>query len=227
MLFTAFVALALLSNVLAAPVSEVDLAKRAAQCGQYQSQSSGAYTLFTNGWGWSSGIGSQCSQIDSLSGNSLAWSTTWSWSGTSNQVKSYTNVETGFTKKQISTYTSMPTAWKWVYTGTSLRVNGMLSNLPSYAHANVHQSGLRHLPRLICQRWQPFRSHGVARCIRRRVSAVCERLPIHASRHSNHRRPNIRPGLRIERISQSLQLRCPRRRCYKLLGRLRELFVLV
>jgi xyloglucan-specific endo-beta-1,4-glucanase len=94
------------------------------QCSQYTSQSSGPYTLYTNGWGWSSGTGSQCSQIDSLSGSNLAWSTTWSWSGTPNQVKSYTNVETGFTKKQISTYTSMPTTWKWNYTGTDLRVNG-------------------------------------------------------------------------------------------------------
>jgi len=123
MLFGALSALALFSSVLAAPASEVQLAKRAAQCGQYQSQSNGAYTLFTNGWGWSSGTGSQCSQIDSLSGSTLAWSTTWSWSGTPNQVKSYTNVETGFTKKQISTYTSMPTAWKWAYTGTTMRVN--------------------------------------------------------------------------------------------------------
>jgi xyloglucan-specific endo-beta-1,4-glucanase len=94
------------------------------QCGQYQSKSSGPYTLYTNGWSWSSGTGSQCSQIDKLSGSSLAWSTTWSWSGTSNQVKSYTNVETVFTKKALSAYTSMPTTWKWNYTGTDLRVNG-------------------------------------------------------------------------------------------------------
>ncbi|CAN9092657.1 unnamed protein product [Alternaria alternata] len=38
-------------------------------------------------------------------------------------VKSYTNVETTFTKKQLSAYTSMQTAWKWSYTGTDLRVN--------------------------------------------------------------------------------------------------------
>lgn len=40
-----------------------------------------------------------------------------------NQVKSYTNVETGFTKKQLSAYTTIPTTWKWSYTGTELRVN--------------------------------------------------------------------------------------------------------
>jgi len=124
MLFTTATLLLLSSTTLAAPAT---LLPRAAQCGQYQSQSSGPYTLYTNGWGFSSGTGSQCSQIDSYSSTAgLAWSTTWSWSGTPNQVKSYTNVETGFTKKQIGTYTSMPTTWKWGYTGTDLRVNGMI-----------------------------------------------------------------------------------------------------
>jgi xyloglucan-specific endo-beta-1,4-glucanase len=112
-----------LSTALALPSNPL-IPRATSQCSQYTSQSSGPYTLYTNGWGWSSGTGSQCSQIDSLSGSNLAWSTTWSWSGTPNQVKSYTNVETGFTKKQISTYTSMPTTWKWNYTGTDLRVNG-------------------------------------------------------------------------------------------------------
>ena len=124
MLFSNFIILLLSSSAFAAPA---DLLPRAtAQCGQYQSQASGSYTLYTNGWGWSSGTGSQCSQIDSLTGTTLAYSTTWSWSGTPNQVKSYTNVETTFTKKQLSAYTSMQTAWKWSYTGTDLRVNGML-----------------------------------------------------------------------------------------------------
>ncbi|KAI4710674.1 hypothetical protein J4E89_004263 [Alternaria sp. Ai002NY15] len=121
MLFSTAALLLLSSTALAAPAT---LLPRAAQCGQYQSQSSGPYTLYTNGWGFASGTGSQCSQIDSYSSTAgLAWSTTWSWSGTPNQVKSYTNVETGFTKKQIGSYTSMPTTWKWSYTGTDLRVN--------------------------------------------------------------------------------------------------------
>ena len=124
MLFSNFIILLLSSSAFAAPA---DLLPRAtAQCGQYQSQASGPYTLYTTGWGWSSGTGAQCSQIDSLTGNTLAYSTMWSWSGTPNQVKSYTNVETTFTKKQLSAYTSMPTAWKWNYTGTDLGVNGML-----------------------------------------------------------------------------------------------------
>lgn len=85
------------------------------QCGQYSSISTGAYTIYANEWGASSGSGSQCSQIDGLTGSSLAWSTTWTWANTPNQVKSYTNVAIGSTSKQLSQYTSIPTTWAWRY----------------------------------------------------------------------------------------------------------------
>ncbi|TKA69851.1 hypothetical protein B0A55_06734 [Friedmanniomyces simplex] len=113
-----------LGTALAAPSPSKTLEERATeQCGQYQSQQSGGYTLSTNGWGWSSGTGSQCSEIDSVSGSTIAWDTTWSWAGTATQVKSYTNVQTSFTQKKLSQYTSIPTTWKWSYTGTSLAAN--------------------------------------------------------------------------------------------------------
>ncbi|MCJ1340320.1 hypothetical protein MMC09_005614 [Bachmanniomyces sp. S44760] len=95
----------------------------ASQCAQYSSISTGAYTIYTNEWGASSGTGSQCSTIDGLTGNTLAWDTTWTWSGTVNQVKSYTNVEIGMTSKPLSQYKSIQTSWAWSYTGTSLRCN--------------------------------------------------------------------------------------------------------
>ncbi|KAK3632641.1 hypothetical protein LTR56_016249 [Elasticomyces elasticus] len=113
-----------LGSALAAPTSYTALEERATQqCGQYQQQSNGGYTLSTNGWGWSSGTGSQCSEINSVSGTTIAWDTTWSWSGTATQVKSYTNVQSGFTQKQLSQYSTIPTTWKWSYTGTSLAAN--------------------------------------------------------------------------------------------------------
>lgn len=93
------------------------------QCGQYTSISTGSYTIYANEWGASTGTGSQCSQIDGLSGTSLAWSTTWSWSNNENSVKSYTNVMSPMTSKPLSQYTSIPTTWSWSYSGTSLRAN--------------------------------------------------------------------------------------------------------
>ncbi|KAL9603043.1 MAG: hypothetical protein Q9219_001407 [cf. Caloplaca sp. 3 TL-2023] len=109
------------------------------QCGQYSSISTGGYTVYANQWGANTGTGSQCSQIDGLSGTSLAWSTTWSWSGGVNSVKSYTNVGAPMTSKPWSQYTSVSTTWSWSYTGTSLRANvaydTFLGACPSCAQA--------------------------------------------------------------------------------------------
>ena len=63
--------------------------------------------------------------ISSLSGNTLSWDTTWTWKGGATNVKSYTNVQqNSYAKKQLGQYASMPTTWKWSYTGTDLSANG-------------------------------------------------------------------------------------------------------
>ena len=86
------------------------------QCGQYTSISTGAYTVYANEWGLSMATsGSQCSQINGLSGNTLSWQTTWTWAGGQNDVKSYTNAETSISSKPLSQYTSIKTAWAWRY----------------------------------------------------------------------------------------------------------------
>ena len=98
--------------------------KTTKMCGQYQSQANGPFTLYTNGWDWPAGNGTQCSEINAVSGNAIAWDTTWSWTGIAYQVKSYTNVQNSFTKKKLSAYTNIPTKWTWDYTGTNLSCNG-------------------------------------------------------------------------------------------------------
>lgn len=119
-------ALLFVGAALAAPTPEAELEERATQqCGQYQTQSQGGYTLATNGWGWQTGTGSQCSQINSVSGSTVAWDTTWTWSGGPTSVKSYTNVQqNSYARKPLSQYTSMPTTWKWTLTGSNLNSNG-------------------------------------------------------------------------------------------------------
>ncbi|KAL9620537.1 MAG: hypothetical protein Q9160_004898 [Pyrenula sp. 1 TL-2023] len=100
-------------------------------CSQYQQSSAGPYTLYTNGWGWSYGTGSQCSQIDTYtsSSNTLGWSTTWQWANVSSgygqyNVKSFTNVQSNqFQSKPLSQYKSIPTAWNWYYTGNDYIAN--------------------------------------------------------------------------------------------------------
>ncbi|KAF2230682.1 glycoside hydrolase family 12 protein [Viridothelium virens] len=126
MKFTPF--LTLFPLVLALPSPSKVLAPRAqpSQCGAFTSIATGPFTIYANEWGASTSgtTGSQCSYIDSLSsGNSLAWHTTWTWAGSSSQVKTYTNVETSLAQKAVSQYKSIPTTWTWNYTGTNLACN--------------------------------------------------------------------------------------------------------
>jgi len=123
-------ALALLTSlfiVAAAPAPSPVLEERAtpSQCGQYSTLQTGAFTLASNEWGatTSGTSGSQCSYIAGLQGSSLSWWTTWTWSGPSGQVKSYTNAQVSIPQKAVSQYTSIPTTWKWAYTGTNLACN--------------------------------------------------------------------------------------------------------
>ena len=104
---------------LAAPAAALE-PRYSQMCGQYQSSSAGPYTLSTNGWGWQYGSGSQCSEIDSFSGNTIAWDTTWNWANVSSgygqyNVKSFTNVQASMTSKPLSQYTSIVTNWAWSY----------------------------------------------------------------------------------------------------------------
>ncbi|KAI0261256.1 endocellulase [Gloeopeniophorella convolvens] len=74
--------------------------------GQYDCEPAGQYTLCQNLWGKSSGVGSQSSTLVSASGNSVSWSTNYTWANNSNNVKSYAN---------LSAITSAPTIWNWHY----------------------------------------------------------------------------------------------------------------
>jgi len=91
-------------------------------CGQWDTDVIGTYTVYQDLWGEdNASSGSQCTTIDSETDGTLAWSTSWTWAGGSSDVKSYANaVVTQSTKKQISAITSIPTTWKWSYSGTSI-----------------------------------------------------------------------------------------------------------
>lgn len=110
----------LAATALAAPsVVEVPfktLDKRATTiCGQWDSVVTGTYTLYQDLWGESAATsGSQCSTLTSLSGNTIVWSTSWTWAGGSNSVKSFANVvvaqSTGY---QVSTISTIPSVWDY------------------------------------------------------------------------------------------------------------------
>ncbi|KAI1825730.1 family 12 glycosyl hydrolase [Xylaria intraflava] len=110
---------ALTALALATPTPTID--KRATSlCGQWDSVETGSYIVYNNLWGESAGTGSQCTTVDGLSGSSLSWSTSWSWSGGQYNVKSFANVVVQAAVKQISAISSIPTTWSYSYTGSGI-----------------------------------------------------------------------------------------------------------
>jgi xyloglucan-specific endo-beta-1,4-glucanase len=91
------------------------LTRRADFCDQWGQVTTGNFILYNNLWGQGNAdSGSQCTGLDSSSGNdSIAWHTSWSWSGGAGQVKSYANAAYVFTPKQLSALGSIPTSWSW------------------------------------------------------------------------------------------------------------------
>ncbi|EED24352.1 endoglucanase, putative [Talaromyces stipitatus ATCC 10500] len=96
-------------------------AQQQSLCSQYSSYTSGPYTVNNNLWGESSGSGSQCTYVNSISSSGVAWSTTWNWSGSNSQVKSYANSQySALNKKLVSQLSSIPTSVQWSYSNTAI-----------------------------------------------------------------------------------------------------------
>jgi len=84
--------------------------------GQYTCAAAGNYQLCQNLWGEADGTGNQNSTLISTSGNTVSWSTSWTWANNPNNVKSYANVVSNNAKGvQLSALTTAPTAWNWEY----------------------------------------------------------------------------------------------------------------
>ena len=83
-------------------------------CDSWGSLQTGGYTIYHNNWGASAASsGSQCTYFKSLSGSTVAWSTTWTWAGGPYNVKSYSNVALENVNKKLSAVSSIPSVWKW------------------------------------------------------------------------------------------------------------------
>ena len=108
----AFFALAAPLLVSAAPS---DLTARAADidtsshCGQWDTVTASQYELLLDQWGASGATsGSQCANLVSLIGSTIAWTTTWQWTGGTG-VKSFTNIQLNQgINKQLSAISGMP-----------------------------------------------------------------------------------------------------------------------
>ncbi|KAH8130423.1 xyloglucan-specific endo-beta-1,4-glucanase [Trichoderma asperellum] len=90
-------------------------------CDAFGSLQAGPYTVFHNNWGANTASsGSQCTTFSTLNGNSVQWSTDWSWAGGAGHVKSYSNVALEKVNKKLSDIQRIPTTWTWSYTGSNM-----------------------------------------------------------------------------------------------------------
>ncbi|OJA14784.1 hypothetical protein AZE42_08756 [Rhizopogon vesiculosus] len=98
--------------------------------GQYESVTTGQYSMLNNLWGESNATsGSQTSQLTSLSGTTIAWETTWTWTGGSS-VKSFANIQLDVgINDQLSNISSMPTSWEWSQTSSGTVVGDVAYDL--------------------------------------------------------------------------------------------------
>lgn len=84
--------------------------------GQWTCLDSGAYQICQNLWGEANGVGSQNATLYSASGDSISWSTTYTWADGPYDVKSYTNVnQLSANGMLLSEIVSAPTSWTWEY----------------------------------------------------------------------------------------------------------------
>lgn len=119
MKFTAQIASVILAatSALAAPATSPasPLTARSSQsCDSFYQWTESPYTIYQNNWGASSASsGSQCTTVNSVSNNVAVWSTSWSWTGGSSSVKSYSNVGLMSVNKQLSAVSSIPSTWAW------------------------------------------------------------------------------------------------------------------
>ncbi|KAF5391000.1 hypothetical protein D9757_003973 [Collybiopsis confluens] len=110
----------LLPFAFAAPAANVEKrSEGATMCGLFDTALDGNYELFLNQWGASGATsGSDCASITSLSGNNIAWTTTWNWVG-GNGVKSFTNIGlTAGINQKLSAISTIPSVWDWRQTTT-------------------------------------------------------------------------------------------------------------
>jgi hypothetical protein len=109
------ISLGLASLGSAATIPTKSLTRRSTEtCDQWGTIETGSYIIYNDLWGQSyDESGTQCTTVDSLSGSTIAWSTTWSWSGASSQVKSFADVSLQFTAKTLKSISSIESTWKW------------------------------------------------------------------------------------------------------------------
>ncbi|KAG7382427.1 hypothetical protein PHYPSEUDO_004858 [Phytophthora pseudosyringae] len=107
-----------LSVAIAAAVAAVASSPAVAEefCGQWNSTQTDDYTVYNNLWGQDNDkAGGQCTGLDSVDGSTIAWHTSFNWSGDNWQVKSFANAALKFDPVQLANVTSIPSTIEFDY----------------------------------------------------------------------------------------------------------------
>jgi len=93
----------------------------ASLCSQYGYYAAYGFEFNNNLWGaGAASSGSQCTTVEGTSASGVKWSSTWTWTGGQDNVKSYVNSGKQFARGlKISDIESMPTTIQWSYNQTN------------------------------------------------------------------------------------------------------------
>jgi xyloglucan-specific endo-beta-1,4-glucanase len=113
-------------------------------CTQYAYYAANGYEVLNNLWGKDTATsGSQCTYYEGASGSGINWSSTWTWQGAENNVKSYVYAGRQVTKgNTIAKISTMPTQIDWRYNTTSnVRANVAYDVFTAADPNHVNSSG--------------------------------------------------------------------------------------
>jgi len=139
--FTTLLGVLLATPLISAVSVEVEKRALYTTCDTWGTITEGSFTVIQNLWGASAATsGSQCLDLNSYSGSTFAWDTTWTWAGGPYNVKSYDNIAYNIaTGIQLSTISSIPTTWVWSQTWSgSDPVNDVAYDLMTNASSDIN-----------------------------------------------------------------------------------------
>lgn len=116
MKFSTSILSAIMAVAALATPTPVAIEKRATtMCGSFKTLATHGYTVYQNNWGAASATsGSQCTTLNSVSSAlSFSWSTSWTWAGGKESVKSFSNIALEHVNKKLTDIKTIPSTWTW------------------------------------------------------------------------------------------------------------------
>jgi xyloglucan-specific endo-beta-1,4-glucanase len=176
-------------------------------CTQYAYHAANGYEILNNLWGKDSATsGSQCTYYEGTSGSGIKWSSTWTWQGAENNVKSYVYAGRQVTKgNTIAKIKNMPTQIDWSYNTTNnVRANVAYDIFTASDPDHVNSSGDYELMIwYVCAPRREFVKINITQAwsSRWRMAHLTRRVP---NSHSHYCRIQLRPLLRLQRIDEGV-----------------------